>query len=1230
MAEIKVPIVLEIDARSSSTIQKQLDSMSKKIKFDFGRMSKFDTKAQVQEIQKIIKGSAILGKKLDSGLKKMVDEFNENIDRIHQGQERLADIGAEMEALEDKKGPKFKELEAERDREIQSLAELRQSFDKLAKENKKNLKFLQKKFKIEKKELDRRKSQVASLASFDARDEISGFFSNLKSIISGDVAGGAKGIVSLAARASVSGKAKKIQHGLEDENVTKEQMGALYSSMGTLSKGAAAATAVVASVGALVMLIGKASAAMTGMNKELLNGLGIARDLSAGKEKFDKTVDDMRTAVVDFGSEWVWMGISAEEALQTVNAFTKSATGSIVSTGIAFKEMTSSYDLKAGLKVFVEQSKMYANALGMSMTEIADLQGEMVSSLGINANGALNIMEDVVSHAAQANLPLSKFTEIFRSAVPNMDLFKNRITEVTGMVKLMSKTMDPRRVKDFMNTLQRGFDQRGFRDRLKMALVVGENQITSTLTKDITYQAQGIAEGLPSYLRQEFSDAFKSGKLKEFAAKATLSADVSPAMIDNINRLERMQRATKGGVTDKATAMKEMSMLGRLKTLEDYATKLTPGMDMMGLGEHVADMLGVSKDEADMLIALRENLDSHMINLANRGSTGSRSINDGLMKIYQDQGQHFNSFEEFQSFMQAESKRNPKLLRENVMAAATIQMDQAKKEAEREAKNEASLDEMTHDLVRLTVSQGDILENLIGALLKKLFSFIYDKLSGVLDILNRWLGSGDKADVKKFLANRVESYLKRGSVEGTLQGAQVTDFKSQSAEISQDISSLEKEAFYKKHIESLVSGETESDIINNLKSHLKDVGYSESQISQYTTTVVPTSNTTAGQVNLTLKEIMEKLDDTALTALALSQAHSKSLKKSPDALSGVGPLGIKYDKKFKGQADAERRAAAEKTAKDDFETRGGAAGTFASPGGGAAPAAIASLPAGVSLTDQLDDLEKKIQAAEASGDLDTAGTLKDQYEALTSGAPGGAAGGAAAPGAAGGAAAPGGAGGTSAEATTAAIENTSSMSEDSNMVLNKMWRLFNGKGLHIKIEDAFLKSDYENTIRRAVETGVQQPLMDAVLLIAQMWDSEKFRKTLAENAVEISESELTMLDLLNVGAPESVEEDEEGGDLVSGIIQSVFGKKDKKDYLRALLEALGRDPPEQLATGGYIVKTGNAIVHQGEFIGTPNRLAGMEARGTRAVTINNLVINAETDASPESIAEAIYRMANRV
>jgi hypothetical protein len=1213
MAEIKVPIALEIDARSSSNIQKQLDAISKKMKFDFGRMAKFDTKAQISDIQKIIKGSVIIGKKLDGGLKKMISDFKASIENIKEGQERLEDISEEMSAIEDKGSPEFKRLEEEREKEIKSLAALRKSFDKLTKENKNNLKLLQKQSKLSKKEFDRQKSQIASLASFDARDEMSGFFSNLKSMISGDVAGGAKGIGSLIARAGVAGKAKKIQHGLEDESTTEEQMGSLLSSMGKLSGAAAAAAGAIASIGALVMLIGKASAAMTGMNKELLSGLGIARDLSAGKATFDKTVDDMRTAVVDFGSEWVYMGISAEDALASVNAFTKSTTGSIVATGTAFKEMTSSYDLKSGLKVFVEQSKMYANALGMSMTEIAELQGEMVSNIGINANGALNIMEDVVSHAAQANLPLSKFTEIFRSAVPNMDLFKNRITEVTGMIKLMSKTMDPRRVKDFMNTLQKGFDQRGFRDRLKMALVVGEKQITSTLTKDVTYQAQGIAEGLPEYLRGEFDNAFKSGKLKEFAAKATLSADVSPAMIDNINRLERMQRASKGGVTDKASAMKDMSMLGRLKTLEDYSTKLTPGMDLMGLGEHVADMLGVTKDEAEMLIALRQNLDSHMINLSSQGNTGSRSINDGLMKIYQGQGHSFSSFADFQEFMKAESKRNPKLLRENVMAAATLQMDQAKKEADREAKNEASLDEMTHDLVRLTVSQGDILENLIGALLKKLFSFIYDKLSGVFDILNRWLGSSEeKTAVLKFAEK--EAY-REGS--GALKGAQIKEFLSKSSAIAQDVN-MDKMEFSSKYglkdldLSTLNKYLVEAGIVDSTGKVPVDLTHETKweDTPQANGTVVRTLKKTREKP---VSEILSQLGSDSLAKLAVVQAQYQASTISPDALAGIGPMGLTYDKKFKGQAEAERRAAAERTAMGDFETRGGTAGTFAVPGGGAASPSGASLSSGPSLTDQLDDLEKRIQVAEASGDLDTAGTLKDQYETLA----GGATGGAVAAGAAGGAA-----GGTSAQAAQAAIENTSSMSEDSNMVLNKMWRLFNGKGLHIKIEDSFLKSDYENTVRRAVETGVQQPLMDAVLLIAQMWENDKFREVLADRAVEISESELTMLDILNVGTKQKVEGEEDS--------YFSFLNKDDTDYSGKLDALLGIEQPPGAATGGYVSKTGNAIIHAGEFIGTPNRLAGMESRGARAVTINNLVINAETDASPESIAEAIYKMANRV
>lgn len=1128
--QIILPVVPKLDDRGTSSFWKDIKRLEKDLKkVDIGFKNTAKTASRnVRELNQIAKSAESFEKSLSKGAISSVRELQKLSKQLDKQRKKADKAQAGIQSASTKEDQE--KYSDELSMAVVAMSRLNQKIDSSKNSLVKFKSQIENASKAQKKYVNITKS----IGQFSKADATKGVYHGVTRAVSGgtgDFKAGLGQVVDSISKGIAGARSRKLQGDFDKAQASGDSKGMnqAMASMQGMGKAMAGLSLAAAGLVAFVKLLSKASSHMTDLNKAMGAGEGFASELGAKTGQYTRTLKEMRDAAIDSHASMLKFGLDSEKSLQIIGAFSKSASGSVIRTAAQLKKLGDG-DLQKGLFQMATQAQLYAKALGMEATEVGSMMGDLVSEVGMNSDNVLGIIGDVVKQASQANMPLTKFNDIFRQAVPNLDLFTNRIEEVTGMVKLMSKTMDPKSVKNFMDAFGRGFDQLDFKQRLKMALVVGPGEMGKIMDKDIKRAGESVKKSLPDSLKSAFDDAMSGkGSLTDLAAKASMQG-VDGAVVGNIKKLERMKGLSKGGVLKQATAMRDMGMLGRMEALEKYAGKFTGG-DITGLGEHVAKKLGVSESEYKAILDLKASMQTQMASLGKYGRTGSKSINDSLARIYKLEGK---TPEEFEAAMKELAKTNPQDLEENIKLAATMQLDEQQQQAKDDEKRAATVEQIGIEQVNATMSIGDKIENILGVLLEKLY-FIMDEvlqmIGNIYDYLPNFL-TGKKSS---------EAAIKlRGYVRDANEG-----------KYDKDLSGAGKKQYtqtVKQIASSVEAGADNSKLINTFMDPLtKAMSKGEGEVRKLMGDLAPSkdvekfiSDWQQGKGEETTKFLKEM--DTDKLAELLGRAAFSAAKDVKDNESQYGKKeASKTDLKTKAMFEAERKGG-----DTDLRAVALAGGEIAADAVKGTPAAVAGSPATGTAPSGTETVKasKAVQA--------TAETQEDQKKV--------------------------------SEDQKKVAEDQYAAASDSLSILKK----------GIRLENSWMESKFKNTMIDAVMKGVTPPITEQTLMYARMWDDEAFRKAISSPDMIDDSKKAGMGNLLRIGG--ETEENIKTG------IHDVAQKVPSFD------------------TGGTVGRTGMAVVHAGEKVVPKNY--------GKNTTIN-VVINATTDASPQQIAEEIYRIQNR-
>jgi len=568
------------------------------------------------------------------------------------------------------------------------------------------------------------------------------FFENLKS--------GRKGIggaVSAAGRGIAGGISRK---GLGQMEAGKG-LSFLPNILGKITVAMGALTGAFAGISAVFKLISAASDHMTGLNKTLMDGQGFAQDFTSSAKDYMGAVDDIRGASINAAKSLLPLGVNSKQTLEIISEYSKNATGSLMKTRDQLANLGGG-DLDVGAATFAKNATIYGKALGMEAKDVAATMGKFTSEMGYGAGQTQELMSNVVQAARTANMPMSKFMGIFSAVIPDVELYQNRLEELTGTIKMLSSTMDPKHVQKFMESFGKGFGDQDFDSRIRTMLIVGEEKMGSMLSADFESKIDSMADGLKEVgLGDDLRDAFKSNDLKKFQdvmIQARASNKVTAAQIGDMSQLFSSSQDLKSGdKTRMASAMKSGGMsvqldsfVEEIKNLDKTGKAFSETGEITGIGEAIArKMPGMDDSKLKLMNEYLRNISMYQTSLSKYGTTGSKTSDAALRKLIAKDLKNPDG-----------TSKDPSLVTLKEMAGAS--QTQIKKSMEDSNKDKESAQTMEDHAVastNATLSIGDRIENYIGYLLEKIYDVVF-KIFGSLDAIWNWTigGQDQKATIK--------------------------------------------------------------------------------------------------------------------------------------------------------------------------------------------------------------------------------------------------------------------------------------------------------------------------------------------------------------------------------------------------------------------------------------------------------------------------------------------------
>lgn len=519
------------------------------------------------------------------------------------------------------------------------------------------------------------------------------------------------------------------------KSIAKESGGAMGSVVGALAKAGPALTMAATAVSALVTVFSLASENQTKLNKALLDGQGNANDFGASVDDYRFAVKNLNDGILNSSRSFLTFGGNSEKAAKSIAAFSKQSSGSILKTRNEMAMLGGKDGVAGGIGVFYKAAHSYGAALDMSAEQTGELMGKMSQDLGRNARGSVDAMDNIVKAAATSNMPMAKFMDIFHQVIPGVELYQNRLEELTGTIKLLSKNMSAKDVKNFVDSFSNGFKGTSFQQRLKTVLVVGEQTVSKTLGKDFKQKVDSLA----SSIGDQSGDMWKAAQKGEQAMAAYIAdRERSGNAMTGTQKGEAMklamnERSRKSGTLGVATAMSGAGMGATFKIMQDMSKKFTGSESQFR--ELVAKTLGVSDQQYDAMRSMENSTKIFQAELkSSGGQLESKSLQEGLEKIMTDR-------------LTAKGQFTPENLKKALMGASQEDLMDAAELSNYITKSAPKALDVAEAQYNMTSSLGDKLDNVIGFLLEQILSV----LNPMLDTLNNtlmWL-MGEKDSVKE-------------------------------------------------------------------------------------------------------------------------------------------------------------------------------------------------------------------------------------------------------------------------------------------------------------------------------------------------------------------------------------------------------------------------------------------------------------------------------------------------
>jgi hypothetical protein len=373
-------------------------------------------------------------------------------------------------------------------------------------------------------------------------------------------------------------------------------------------------------VGIIKLLIDSEAQAKE-FNKSILSTAGSAEFLSqnlgdsyAAGQDLRETLKQIRDQANSLDNmDW---GINKETHTAVLNALTAEGVG-LKKLDDDFHRVGKSAESATGYAKdwgsTVQMSVAYSRAFGVSLQEIGQLQGEMMTELGMNLDAVEGGFQQMIRGAADAGIATNKFFAIIRGFSADLTLFNIRLEDVTKTMVMLGRAMSPREAQKMLQGLSSMFKGRSLIDRTKDVMLAGPGARKAMQaqqeagTKALAEDTGIDLKDLQSALKMNNADlgkwiAKKGKKLSQDQTNAIFEASIMEGKLASKNTI------------DTASAIKDANPWTAKKILELKIASLTGGKkieELTGLERVVAGQAGeVSDEQLDQFAKLAKNTEA--------------------------------------------------------------------------------------------------------------------------------------------------------------------------------------------------------------------------------------------------------------------------------------------------------------------------------------------------------------------------------------------------------------------------------------------------------------------------------------------------------------------------------------------------------------------------------------------------------------------------------------------
>lgn len=397
----------------------------------------------------------------------------------------------------------------------------------------------------------------------------------------------------------------------------------------------------------------------------------------------------------------------------------------------------------------------YSRQFGVSLSEITQIQGDMMSEVGMGLKEVRKGFAAMEVGARDAGMESNKFFGIVRSFSSDLSLFTLRMADLTKVLTVLGKTMSPRNAQKFLQTITQQFKGAGLLDRTKSVLLGGKGATQNILKDDSSRRIEGLMADLRHVgSTDELKGSIQSGNTDEVQRLMSQLVNITSAQREAILDATEMQKKLNTNNTiEIASALRTASPMAAIQMLDQIArTRIgKPMTELVGI-EKVAfeSMTGFNDEQLDQQRKMMQGLTQMRYDLASkleRSNGDLAALSDTERSMLDKLGLSHKSSQEMVSSLREQVSN------EDVWHS----MDATEQDLLKSANATEDYQEKIAGLQQTMTQKMEILVDFLMGSFYNVVMDLYDAFIGMWDSIRGMFGSAPSAEiVSRQRANRQE------------------------------------------------------------------------------------------------------------------------------------------------------------------------------------------------------------------------------------------------------------------------------------------------------------------------------------------------------------------------------------------------------------------------------------------------------------------------------------------